>query len=161
MPYYIQLEILLSYSKNHLLCTFDTHLNYANLIWGQNLNVVSRIVILQKKTLRIMNFQSRDYQSSLLFKCNHFLKFEDKILIENILFIHKSLNNLLPPIFKNWFTFCSDVHNYQTASSASDKIFKRNMIFVMFQLKALVKFFTPTKFSCNCIKKASFFFLWM
>ena len=85
---------------------------------------MSRIVIVQKKALRIMNFQSRDSQSSLLFKCNHFLKFEDKILIANILFIHKSLNNLLPPIFKNWFTFCSDVHNYQTVSSTSDKIFK-------------------------------------
>ena len=32
---------------------FDTHLNYASLIWGQNLNAVSSIVILQKKVLRI------------------------------------------------------------------------------------------------------------
>ena len=85
---------------------------------------MSRIVILQKKALRIMNFQSRDSHSSPLFKSNHILKLEDKILIENILFINKSLNNLLPPIFKNWFTFCSDVHNYQTVSSTSDKIFK-------------------------------------
>ena len=85
---------------------------------------MSRIVILQKKALRIMNFQSRDSHSSPLVKPNHILKFEDKILIENILFINKSLNNLLPPIFKNWFTFCSDVHNYQTVSSTSDKIFK-------------------------------------
>ena len=43
-----------------------------------------------------------------LFKSNHILKFEDKILIENILFIN---NNLLPAIFKNLFTFCSDVQN--------------------------------------------------
>ena len=103
---------------------FDTHLNHANLIWDQNLNAVSRIVILQKKALRIMNFQSRDSHSSPLFKSNHFLKFEDKILIENILFINKSLNNLLHPIFKNWYTFWSDVHNYQTVSSTSDEIFK-------------------------------------
>ena len=87
---------------------------------------MSRIVILQKKALRIMNFQSRDSHSSPLFKSNHILKLEDKILIENILFINKSLNNLLPPIFKNWFTFCSDVHNYQTVSSTSDKIFKQS-----------------------------------
>ena len=56
-----------------------------------------------------------------LFKTNHILKLEDKILIENILFIN---NNLLPAIFKNLFTFCSDVQNYQTVSSTSDKIFK-------------------------------------
>ena len=118
-----------NFVNRHILRTiyfaiFDTHLNYGNLIWGQNLNAVSRIVILQKKALRIMNFQSRDSHSSPLFKSNHILKLEDKILIENILFINKSLNNLLPPIFKNWFTFCSDVHNYQTVSSTSDKIFK-------------------------------------
>ena len=68
-----------------------------------------------------MNFQSRGTHSSPLFKSNHILKLEDKILIENILFIN---NNLLPAIFKNLFTFCSDVQNYQTVSSTSDKIFK-------------------------------------
>ena len=103
---------------------FDAHLNYGNLIWGQNLNAVSRIVVLQKKALRIMNFHSGDSHSTPLFKSNHILKREDKILIENILFINKSLNNLLPSISKNWFTFRSDDHNNQTVSSTSDKIFK-------------------------------------
>ena len=37
---------------------FDTHLNYANLIWGQNLNAASRIVILQKKALRIFSLET-------------------------------------------------------------------------------------------------------
>ena len=85
---------------------------------------MSRIVILQKKVLRIMNFESRDSHSSLLFKSNHIRKLEDKILIQNILFINKSFNNLLSPIFKSWFTFCSEVRNYQTISSTADKIFK-------------------------------------
>ena len=111
-----------NYVNKHILRTvyfaiFDSHINYANLIRGQNLHAVNRIVILQKKALRIMNFQPRDSHSSPLFKSNHILKLEDKILIENILFINKSLNNLLPQIFKSWFTFCSDVHNYQTVSS--------------------------------------------
>ena len=103
---------------------FHTHLNYANLIWGQNLNVVSRIIILQKKTLRIMSFQSRHSHSSPLFEYNHLLKPEYKVLIKNILFINKSLNNLLPLIFKNWSIFGSGVHNYQAVSSTSDKILK-------------------------------------
>ena len=70
-----------------------------------------------------MNFQSRDSHSSSLFRSNHILKLEDKTLIENILFINKSFNELLP-IFKSWFTFCSDVHNYHTVSSTADKLFK-------------------------------------
>ena len=77
------------------------------------LNAVSRIVILQRKALRIMNFQSRDCHSSPLFKSSHILKPEDKILIENIIFINKSFNNLLPPVFKSWFIFCSDIHNIE------------------------------------------------
>ena len=85
---------------------------------------MSRIIILQKKALRIMNFQSRDSHSSPLFRSNNILKPEDKILIENIIFINKSFNNLLPPIFKSWLTFCPDLHNYHTVSSNADKIFK-------------------------------------
>ena len=43
-----------NYVNKHILRTiyfsiFDSHINYANLIWGQNLHAVSRIVILQKK----------------------------------------------------------------------------------------------------------------
>ena len=52
------------------------------------------------------------------------LKLEDKIHIENIIFINKYFNNLFPPIFKSWFNFCSDLHNYHTVSSTTDKIFK-------------------------------------
>ena len=68
---------------------FTTQINYANLIWNQNLNALSRIVMLQKKALRVMNFPSRDSHSGPLFKSNHILKLENKILIENILFINK------------------------------------------------------------------------
>ena len=71
-----------------------------------------------------MYFQPRDSHSFTLCKSNHILKLEDKILIENILFINNSFNNLLPPIFKSWFTFRSDAHYYQTVSSTADKIFK-------------------------------------
>ena len=67
-----------------------------------------------------MNFQSRDSRSGPLFKSNHILKLEDKILVENTLFINKSLNKLFPPVFKCWFIFCSDVHNYQAVSSTAD-----------------------------------------
>ena len=82
----------------YLILTYIMPILYGAYI---NLNAVSRIVILQKKTLRMMNFQSGDSHSSPLFKSNLILKFEDKILTENILFINKSFNNLLPPIFKS------------------------------------------------------------
>ena len=45
-----------NYVNKHILRTiyfaiFDSHINYANLIWGQNLHALSRILILQKKVL--------------------------------------------------------------------------------------------------------------
>ena len=81
----------------------------------------SRIIIPQMKAFRIMNFQSRDSFSSPLFRSKHILKLEDKILMENVTFISRSFNNLIPPIFQNLFTFCSDIHNYHTFLSTVDK----------------------------------------
>ena len=89
---------------------FDSHINYAHLIWGQNPNSNLRVTTLQKKALRIINNQLKNSHSGPLFKRNNILKFEDKILIGNIIFVRKSINNLLPPIFKNWFIFCSEIH---------------------------------------------------
>ena len=59
-----------NFVNRHILRTiyiaiFDAHINHTNLIWGQNLNAVSRIVILRKKALKNMNFQSRDSLKSV------------------------------------------------------------------------------------------------
>ena len=45
------------------------------------------------------NFQSQNSHTNLLFRKTFVLKFEDKINLENILFISKSINNLLPSLF--------------------------------------------------------------
>ena len=71
---------------------------------------------------RISNLENS--HSNLLFKSNHILKLEDKVLIENILFINKSISSLLPRVIKSWFTFCSDVPNYQTVASTTNKMLK-------------------------------------
>ena len=89
---------------------FDSHINYAHLKWGQNVNCAFRVVTFQKKAIIIINNQSMNSHSSLLFKKSNILKFADKILINNIIFISKPINNLQTPIFKNWFIFCSDIH---------------------------------------------------
>ena len=51
---------------------------------------------MMNKALRIMNFQSRNSHMSPLFRKTSALKFKDKINLENVLFINKSINNLLP-----------------------------------------------------------------
>ena len=103
---------------------FESNLNYCSLVWAQNYNAINRLVILQKKALRIMNYQPRNSHTSPLFRKAAVLKFKDKINLENILFISKSINNLLPSLFNNWFVFSSDTHKYNTSWSSDDKLQK-------------------------------------
>ena len=90
---------------------FYCHLNYANTVWGQNKNSINRLFLLEKKALRIISFECRNAHSNPLFYRH------DKIIIENGLFISKSINFNLPSIFNNWFTFSSDSHRYKTSCS--------------------------------------------
>ena len=52
------------------------------------------------------------------------LKFQDKICLENISFVSKSLNNLSLSVFNTWFSFSSDQHNYETSSSTQGNLTK-------------------------------------
>ena len=77
-----------------------------------------------KSALRIMNFQSRDSRSSPLFRSNHILKLEDKILIENIFFLSISL---LITFFLQSLkvgSLSALIFTIITVSSTADKIFK-------------------------------------
>ena len=103
---------------------FDSHINYVNAIWAQNLNAVNRVSILHKNSLRIISFQPRDCHSNPLFKKQKLLKFEDKVQLEIVLLVSKYFNNTLTSIFDNWFTLSSDIHNYNTSASSTGKLFK-------------------------------------
>ena len=85
---------------------------------------MKQILILQKKTVRIKNFQPSNSHTSPLFKQNFVFKFHDKTFLENILFVSNSLNNLSPSIFNRWFSFSSDQHNYETPSSTQGNLMK-------------------------------------
>ena len=81
---------------------FESNLNYCSLVWAQNYNAINCLVILQKKTLRIMSYQPQNSHTSPLFRKAAVLKVKDKINLENITLISKSINNLLPSPFNNW-----------------------------------------------------------
>ena len=52
----IFIQTILTFLRIIYFAIFDFHVNYVNLIWDKKLIAVSRIVILQKKALKIMNF---------------------------------------------------------------------------------------------------------
>ena len=78
----------------------------------------------KKKPFRIINFQPHNSHSSPLFKKKFFFKFSDKVTLENTLFVSKSINNLLPSLFNDWFLFSSDQHNYETSCSSLGNLHK-------------------------------------
>ena len=83
---------------------FESRLCYASLVWAQNTNSVKSLRLLQKKSLKIMFFQSANSHTCPLFKVSKILKSFDKTALENCIFISKSLKRLFPSIFNNWFT---------------------------------------------------------
>ena len=57
----------------------DSHLNQDYLVWGQNTNAIKRLIILQKKTLRLMDFKPRNVHTSLLHLRLNILKLPEKM----------------------------------------------------------------------------------
>ena len=101
---------------------YDSHLSYSCIVWAQNVNTVRRLIILQKKALPIMNFKDQLSHSSPLCSSNNILKFGHKIMLENILFINKSISRQVPSTFYDWFTFSGNLHRYETCWSVTNHL---------------------------------------
>ena len=95
MRNYVNMKTL----RNTYSAIFDSHLSYSCIAWAQNINTVRRLIIIQKNALPIMNFKDQLFHSGPLFSPNNILKFGDKMTLENILFISKSINRQAPSIF--------------------------------------------------------------
>ena len=120
MRKYVSLKIL----RFVYFAIFDSYLSYCFLVWAQNPFTIQQIGILRKKAVRIVNFQPSNTHISALFKQNIILKFQDNMCLENILFVSKLLNKLTPSVFRTWFSFSSDEHNYGISSSAQGNLAK-------------------------------------
>jgi hypothetical protein len=88
-----------------------SYFNYCITIWGStypsNLN---RLILLQKKVIRILCNVTFDAHTSPLFKSSNLLKFNDiyPLNLGKFMFSYKS--NLLPQSFINFFSITDQVH---------------------------------------------------
>ena len=62
---------------------FDSYLSHCCLVWAQNCSTIQGIVILQKKAIRIINFQPRNSHTSHLFKQSPILTLKDLFVSES------------------------------------------------------------------------------
>ena len=108
--------------RNIYFAIFHFHLSYLYIAWAQNFHTVRRLFIVQKKALRIMNFKDKLFHSSLRFFLNNILKFGDKIILEDIFSVSKSINRQAPSVFYDWFIFSGNLQRYETCWSVTNHL---------------------------------------
>ena len=104
---------IMFYLMRHMVyfCIFYSLLTYSYQIWGQVPSPnIKRILILQNKALRIINFAPLRSQVNPLYKMNNILKIADIVQLQNLLFVHDYFHNKLP-VFNNIFINVGNVHS--------------------------------------------------
>ena len=101
--------------KNIYYGIFASLMNYGSQVWGQYLNQhVLRIVKLQDKAIRIMNFANHSENCSELYKKLDIVRFQDSVKINNYLYVHNSINRKLPQALTQKFQYIHENSTQQT-----------------------------------------------
>ena len=106
------------------LCSFCYSLVYPYLIycvsvWGLAYQSnLSRIIILQKRIIRIKSKVFFDSHTGVLFKEQEILKFSDIYLYQIGKFMYLFKRGLLPNYFRDMFTLASQIHSHNTRNSS-------------------------------------------
>ena len=97
---------------------FYSHMSYGIPVWSltsqKNIDIVS---ILQKKCIRILNSASYNDHTNPLFIDNRLLKFNDIILMNQLLLANQFTNDVLPNDLRCLFSHASSVHDHNTRIS--------------------------------------------
>ena len=102
---------------------FSSLMTYGSQIWGQFQNkYVNRILKLQDKAVRIINFVSSYESRNPLYLKTNILKFSDHIKLLNFIFVFDSLKNNLPSILNNNFIQVNKIHNHSTRYALQNKV---------------------------------------
>ena len=106
---------------------FSSIMFYGALVWGQLLNKhVNRILRLQDRAIRVLNFASYNDSRGPLYKKMRILKFTDYVYLQNFLFVHDSFEGKLPTVFNDYFMFSNKQHNYHNNNNNNNN----NNIFI-------------------------------
>ena len=101
---------------------FIPHLSYCCEIWASTFKTnLQKIVILQKRCLRIIYKVDRRYHTSGLFKDMFSLKFLDLVKFKGLQIVFKAYHNRLPKNLQAYFTLNSTVTSYHYDMRSRDK----------------------------------------
>lgn len=65
------------------------------------------------KALQIANFKDELFYSNPLFSTFNIMKFDNKVILENILFVSQSIKRLVPWLIYDWLSFSQNLHRYE------------------------------------------------
>ena len=99
--------------------TFNSHLIQAWEIWEQNQKncYFKKLLHLQEKALRIIDFKPQTLLSECIFKENKILRISDFVNYKYVLFVRKSLRRENVMIFNDMFTPLNLNHNHNTSAA--------------------------------------------
>jgi len=99
------------------------YLNYCNLVWGSTYKAnLQRIIILQKRVIRMVNKSYYNAHTEPIFKKLNLLKFLDIHLMHLGQFMFSFNNAILPRKFENIFTINNQIHRYNTRHTNSFRL---------------------------------------
>ena len=109
--------------RNVLLTLYSTlvlpYLNYGILAWGNaTVSQIQKILLLQKKAMRIICHSDYRAHTDSLFKGNNILKINDIYSLNLGTFMYQLKKKDLPKVFHNMFTTNNEYHNYPTRQAS-------------------------------------------
>ena len=109
--------------RNIYFGIFASIMNYGSQVWGQFMNEhVLRVIKLQDKAIRIINFAQPHEPCSKLYQKSQILKFQDNININNYLYVHNSIHRKLPVSLTDKFQYIHDNHTQCTRQAVKQCI---------------------------------------
>ena len=94
------------------------YLSYCNHIWGKTYSsYIHRLLVLQKRAIRIITFSRYKAHTSQLFQNLKILKCQEINVYLRCQFMYKYKEGSLPKIFNDMFIVNADVHTLNTRSS--------------------------------------------
>ena len=93
------------------------YLNYCNIVWAATYPTrLQKLVILQKRAIRVITGSDGLAHTSPLFKSLNLLKVPDINVLQTALFVFSSKHDLLPQACSGYFIHNLDIHQHYTRS---------------------------------------------
>ena len=110
--------------KSIYFSLFQSHATYGLVAWGSSRKCLDRVYLSQKRAIRAILGLGFDDSTSASFKSLRILKIFDLYKVQCASLMWDFDHGSLPDAFLGFFTKISDIHPYNTRSSASNKLAK-------------------------------------